>query len=174
MTTFLEGNQNGQGLRIAVVVARFNADITESLLDGCLHHLRQAGVADADLRVVRVPGAFELPLACEALAQQGQADAIVALGCVIRGGTPHFEYVSAAACNGVLEVNLRHRLPVILGVLTCDTLSQAEHRADRDCLLGAQAQIPEHREEKTTPRSNKGAEAAEAALEMATLLRGIS
>lgn len=174
MTTFLEGNQNGHGLRIAVVVARFNADITEALLEGCLHHLHQAGVADADLRVARVPGAFELPVTCEAIAQEGKVDAIIALGCVIRGGTPHFEYVSAAACNGVLEVNLRHRLPVILGVLTCDTLGQAQHRADRECLLGAQAQIPAERDEKHTPRSNKGAEAAEAAIEMATLLRGIS
>jgi len=173
MTTFLEGKQDGQGLRFAIAVARFNADITEALLEGCLQVLTAAGVAPEAIRVVRVPGAFELPLACEALARGGEVDGVIALGCVIRGGTPHFEYVSAAACNGVLEVGLRHALPVILGVLTCDDLAQAQHRAAKDVLQGAGSLLPEERSSKETPRSNKGAEAAEAALEMATLLRRI-
>lgn len=174
MTTLLEGKQDGRGLRIGIAVARFNQDITGALLEGCLHVLREAGVAEDDLTVAWVPGAFELPLACDRLAASGRHDAVVALGCVIRGGTPHFEYVSAAACDGVMEVNLKHELPVVLGVLTCDDLAQARHRADREVLLGAGAQVPAEREAKETPASNKGAEAAETALEMVHLLRGMA
>ncbi len=172
MATFLEGIPTPTSGRYAVVVARFNSDITEALLDGCLHAFEHAGLPADAIDVARVPGAFELPLTCERLASSGRYQAVIALGCVIRGGTPHFDYVCAETCRGVMDVNLRHRLPVVLGVLTCDTLEQALFRADRD-VLASSNQAEDQRTEKVTPRSNKGAEAAEAALEMVALLEEI-
>jgi|FLOH01.1.fsa_nt_gi 6,7-dimethyl-8-ribityllumazine synthase len=169
MATFLEGIPTLTTGRYAVVVARFNSDITEALLDGCLHAFQRAGLPAEAIDVARVPGAFELPLACERLAASGRYQAIIALGCVIRGGTPHFDYVCSETCRGVMDVNLKHHLPVVLGVLTCDTLEQALYRADRAVLTSSNQADP-HRTSKITPRSNKGAEAAEAALEMVSLL----
>ena len=169
MATFLEGIPTLTTGRYAVVVARFNSDITEALLDGCLHAFERAGLEANDIHVARVPGAFELPLACEQLAATCRYKAVIALGCVIRGGTPHFDYVCAETSRGIMNVALQHKLPVMMGVLTCDTLEQAQFRADREVLTGSN-QAPEDRTEKITPRSNKGAEAAEAALEMVALL----
>lgn len=173
MAAFLEGNPAEASGRYAIVVARFNADITEALLDGCLHTLAHHGVDLDQVVVARVPGAFELPLACDRLAETGNYAAVIALGCVIRGGTPHFDYVCAEASRGMMDVNLQRRMPVIMGLLTCDDLAQAQHRADREVLESAN-QADDGRTEKTTPRSNKGSEAAEAALEMVSLLAQIS
>lgn len=142
---------DGAGRRIGVVAARFNGEVVERLLAGALAALREAGVAAAAIEVVRVPGAWEVPLALEALARRGGFDALVALGAVIRGQTAHFEYVAGECSRGVAEVALRHALPVGFGVLTCEDVGQALARA------GGAA-------------GDKGAEAAQAALEMAALL----
>lgn len=146
----LEGSPHGAGRRVAVVVSRFNDEVTGRLLEGALGALRGAGVRDEDLRVVRVPGAFELPFAAQALARAGGWDAVVALGAVIRGDTDHYDYVCSAAQQGCLRVGLDTGVPVAFGVLTCDTDEQAAERAGG-------------------PHGNKGADAALAALEMADL-----
>jgi 6,7-dimethyl-8-ribityllumazine synthase len=132
-------------------VSRFNDNVTTRLLEGARDALRQAGVKDAHVDVVWVPGAFELPVAAEAAAASGRFDAIVALGCVIRGETAHFEYVAGEASRGLGNVALAHRIAVGFGVLTTETLEQAFARAGG-------------------PAGNKGAEAATAALEMAAIL----
>jgi len=172
MATFLEGNPADSNGRFAIVVARFNADITESLLDGCLHTLVQHGVDLDNIDVARVPGAFELPLTCDRLARSGNYAAVIALGCVIRGSTPHFDYVCAETSRGLMDVNLGHGVPVLMGLLTCDDLAQAQQRADREMLQGSDQAEP-GRTEKQTPRSNKGSECAAAALEMSSLLSRI-
>ena len=148
-----EGSLNASGMHFGIAVSRFNAAITESLLEVALATLRHHGAAEADVNIVRVPGAFELPLAAQQLALSPvHYDAIIALGCVIRGGTPHFEYVCRACTDGLLQVGLEFGLPVCFGVLTTDTLAQAQERAG-----GAE--------------SNKGAEAALTAIEMVSVLR---
>jgi 6,7-dimethyl-8-ribityllumazine synthase len=146
-----EGRPVGAGRRIGIAVSRFNEPVTTKLLEGALEALRGAGVAEDDLIVVYVPGAFELPLACEAMADRGGLDAIVALGCVIRGETSHYDYVCEAAEQGVVAVGLQHRLPVLFGVLTTENAEQAFARSG-----GA--------------RGNKGADVALDALRMADLL----
>ncbi|MEP7012812.1 MAG: 6,7-dimethyl-8-ribityllumazine synthase [Acidobacteriota bacterium] len=140
------------GKRFAIVAARFNERIVDRLVDGALDCLVRHGVEAAEVRVVRVPGAWEIPLALDELARLGGFDGLIALGAVIRGGTPHFDYVCSGCANGIAGVSERHRLPVGFGVLTCDTTAQAEERA------GGEA-------------GNKGWDAALAALEMADLLR---
>ncbi|MFK5954962.1 MAG: 6,7-dimethyl-8-ribityllumazine synthase [Planctomycetota bacterium] len=172
MATFLEGNPADSDGRFAIVVARFNADITESLLDGCLHTLALHGVDLDNIDVARVPGAFELPLTCDRLARTGHYGAVIALGCVIRGGTPHFDYVCTETSRGLMDVNLGHGIPIIMGLLTCDDLAQAQFRADRE-MLQSSDQVEPGRSTKQTPRSNKGSECAEAALEMSSLLSRI-
>lgn len=147
-----EGSFNIDGARVAIAVARWNSQITESLLQGAERALQRHGIADVDIDVFRVPGAFELPLACSKLAQTGRFDAVIALGCVIRGGTPHFEYVSGETTRGIGEVALREGLPVAFGVLTTDTLAQAQERSGDNA-------------------ENKGEEAALTALEMISLFR---
>ena len=149
-----EGRPLGAGRRIGIAVSRFNEPVTSKLLDGALSALREAGVADDDLIVVHVPGAFELPLACDAMAGRGGLDAIVALGCVVRGETTHYDYVCEAAEQGVVAVGLQHRLPVLFGVLTTENGEQAFARAG-----GA--------------KGNKGAEVALDALRMADLLQQV-
>lgn len=151
MTREIAGTEDGAGLRVGVVVARFNAFITERLLAGARGALRDCGVADGDVTVVRVPGAFEVPLAADRLASNGEVDVIVCLGAVIRGGTPHFEYVSRAVTDGVGRVMLEFGIPVAFGILTTDTVEQAVDRSAE----GA---------------DNKGAEAARTAIEMARVL----
>ena len=146
----IEGRLDGSGRRFAVVASRFNQRVVEGLVAGALDCLRRHGVAAEDLTVVRVPGAWEIPLALEELAQTGQWHGLVALGAVIRGETPHFDYICTECSRGIAAVGERHRLPVGFGLLTCETTAQAEARS------GGKA-------------GNKGWEAAEAALEMASL-----
>ncbi len=148
----LEGKLAGEGLKIALVVARFNSFITERLLDGALDCLRRHGVADKAMTLVRVPGAWEIPLATKRLVQGRAHDAVICLGAVIRGSTPHFDYVAAEVSKGIAQVSLESGIPVLFGVLTTDTLEQAVERA------GSKA-------------GNKGYAAAEAALEMVNLLK---
>jgi 6,7-dimethyl-8-ribityllumazine synthase len=141
----LEGTPNGSRRGVAVVVARFNGDITSRLLDSALAELERAGVGKDAITVVPVPGAFELPLAAMAFAKTRRYGCVVALGCVIRGETPHFDYVAGEAASGLQLAALETGVPVSFGVLTCETLEQAEARVD------------------------KGAEAVRSALEMADL-----
>lgn len=141
---------DGTGRRFAVVAARFNAEVVDRLLEGALAQLAAHGVARNDIDVVRVPGAWEIPQALDLLARSGRYEALIALGAVIRGETPHFDFVAAECSRGVAEAARTHRRPIAFGVLTCDTLTQALDRA------GGAA-------------GNKGEEAASAALEMAEL-----
>lgn len=145
------GVPDGSGKRFAVVASRFNRQICDALVDGAVACLREHGVAAGDVTVVRVPGAWELPLALAAAAGSGRFDALVALGAVVRGETAHFDFLSAEATAGIARVAERHGLPIGFGLLTCDTLEQAAARAGG-------------------PAGDKGREAAEAALEMAALL----
>lgn len=145
---------DGAGLRVALACGRFNDVITERLLQGARRRLAEVGVSVDDIVEVWAPGAFELPLVAKALAESGRYHAVVTLGAVIRGGTPHFEYVAGECAAGVLRVGLDTGVPVVFGVLTVDTVEQAMERS----VEGA---------------GNKGAESAETAVEMATLLRGL-
>jgi 6,7-dimethyl-8-ribityllumazine synthase len=145
------GMLNGAGRRFGVVASRFNGRLVEPLVAGALDCLRRHGVEPADVHLVRVPGAWEIPAALAELAAAGSVDALVALGVVIRGETPHFDYICAECARGIAAVTERHRVPVGFGVLTCDTTAQAEERA------GGKA-------------GNKGWDAALAALEMADLV----
>ena len=144
----LEGRADGARRSVGIVVSRFNGDITSRLLDGALEALDEAGVDRANVQVVPVPGAFELPLAAMALARTRRYACVLALGCVIRGDTPHFEFVASEAASGLQLAGLETGIPVSFGVLTCDNRRQAEDRA------GGR-------------HGNKGAEAALAGLEMA-------
>lgn len=148
----LEGEHDAQGLRIAVVASRFNELVVDSLLKGALDALARLGASERDLTVVRVPGAWELPLAVDRLCQSRRYDAVVALGAVIRGATPHFDYVAGDCARGLAAAAVSSGVPVGFGVLTTDTLEQALERA------GSKA-------------GNKGADAALSAVEMARLLR---
>jgi 6,7-dimethyl-8-ribityllumazine synthase len=144
----VQGSPNGARRSVGVVVSRFNGDITSRLLDGALDALADAGVARTSIDVMPVPGAFELPLGAMALARTRRYACVIALGCVIRGDTPHFEYVAGEAASGLQLAGLETGVPVAFGVLTCDNRRQAEARAGGE--LG-----------------NKGAEAARSGLEMA-------
>ena len=151
----IEGALSVKNARFCLLVARFNSFVVESLLAGAVDALRRHGAEEADITVVRVPGAFEMPLALEKIAAKGEYDAIVALGAVIRGGTPHFEYVAGECVKGMAQVSLKHGLPIAFGVLTVDSIEQAIERAG-------------------TKAGNKGAEAAMSAIEMVNLLRQIA
>jgi 6,7-dimethyl-8-ribityllumazine synthase len=146
---------DGRDVRVAVVVSRFNHPVSVRLLEGCVHRLEHLGSRVVD--VVWVPGAFEILLASRAMAETGRYDAVVTLGAVIRGDTPHFDYVCRGVTDGVRQVTLETRLPVVFGVLTTDTVEQALDRAAAPGESG----------------TNKGAEAAETAVEMANALRAI-
>ncbi|HET9341901.1 MAG TPA: 6,7-dimethyl-8-ribityllumazine synthase [Candidatus Eremiobacteraceae bacterium] len=150
--------------KFAIVRARFNAPITQALLDGALRAFAAAGISSADVKTVEVPGAFELPVAALWLAQSNEYAAIVAVGCVIRGETPHFDFVAGEAARGLGEVALRTGVPVAFGVLTTDTAAQAAARAS-----SVDASSPEHGNTHRT--SNKGFEAAQAAMAMAAARR---
>jgi 6,7-dimethyl-8-ribityllumazine synthase len=143
-----------QDARIALLVSRFNGFIVESLLEGALDTLKRHGADVRDLQIIRVPGAFEMPLVAQRLAASKRFEALVALGAVIRGGTPHFEYVAGECTKGLAAVSLKYDLPVAFGVLTVDTIEQAIERAG-------------------TKAGNKGAEAALSAIEMISLLRNL-
>ena len=147
-----EGKLDAKGLRFAVVVSRFNSFITERLISGALDALHRSGASDDNIEVVRVPGSWEMPLAASALLEQKRHDAIICLGAVIRGETPHFDYVAGEAAKGLAQTSLAMGVPVAFGVLTTNTLDQAIDRA------GAKG-------------GNKGFEAAMTAIEMANLLR---
>ncbi|MDO8717198.1 MAG: 6,7-dimethyl-8-ribityllumazine synthase, partial [Dehalococcoidales bacterium] len=129
MSNNYEGNLLGKGLKFGVVVSRFNDFITAKLLEGAQDALLRHGVNKADIDIARVPGAFEIPLVAQRLAQTKKYDAIICLGAVIRGGTPHFEYVAAEVSKGIARVSLDTGLPVSFGVITADTLEQAIERA---------------------------------------------
>ncbi|KAB7622760.1 6,7-dimethyl-8-ribityllumazine synthase [Alkalilimnicola sp. S0819] len=148
----LEGDFTVRDVRIALVATRFNAFIVDSLLEGALDTLRRHGVPDERLDVVKAPGAYELPLVVSRLAKSGRYDGIIALGCVIRGGTAHFEYVAGECAKGLGQAMMQHELPIAFGVLTTETIEQAIERAG-------------------TKAGNKGAEAALSTLEMISLLR---
>ncbi len=149
MTTY-EGKLNGKGLKFGLVVGRFNELISGRLYEGALDCLRRHDVDDAGVDTAWVPGAFEMPLVAKKLAQSGRYDAVICVGAVIRGGTPHFDYIASEAAKGIAKVSLDTGVPVIFGVLTTDTIEQAVERA------GAKA-------------GNKGWSAAATALEMANL-----
>ncbi|MCB1760576.1 MAG: 6,7-dimethyl-8-ribityllumazine synthase [Gammaproteobacteria bacterium] len=150
----IEGALNVRKARFCLVVARFNSFVVESLLDGAVDTLKRHGAEESELTIVRVPGAFEMPLVLEKLAAKREHDAIVALGAVIRGGTPHFDYVAGECVKGMAQVSLKHGVPIAFGVLTVDTIEQAIERAG-------------------TKAGNKGAEAAMSAIEMVNVLRQI-
>jgi 6,7-dimethyl-8-ribityllumazine synthase len=152
MANIIEGDQNARGLRFGVVVSRFNDFITSNLLTGALDVFGQYGVDEDDLKVLKVPGAFELPQAARKLCSTGNFDAIVCLGAVIRGETSHFDYICAEASRGVGQVGLEFNVPVLFGVLTTENLEQAVARSG-------------------SGSSNKGRETALAAIEMATLYK---
>ena len=147
----IEGDFTGGKGQYALVVGRWNSFVVEHLLEGALDTLRRHGVSDKQITIVRAPGAFEIPLVCKKIAEKGDADAIIALGAVIRGGTPHFEYVAGECTKGLAMVNMEYGIPVAFGVLTVDTIEQAVERAG-------------------TKAGNKGEEAALSALEMVSLL----
>lgn len=150
----IEGQLTLRGARIALLVSRFNSFVVESLLSGAIDTLKRHGAEDHDLTVIRVPGAYEMPIAAKRLAAAQRYEAIIALGAVIRGGTPHFEYVAGECTRGLSSVSLQYDIPIAFGVLTVDSIEQAIERAG-------------------TKAGNKGAEAAMSAIEMVSLLREI-
>jgi 6,7-dimethyl-8-ribityllumazine synthase len=153
--TTLEGSQSAKGMRFAVVVSKFNDFVTDRLQAGALAALAKAGVAESDITVLRVPGAFEIPSAAREVAKTGGYQAIVCLGCLIRGATPHFEYISSAVSHGLTDASGATGVPMTFGVLTTNSVEEALERA-------------------VDGPGNKGWEAAMAAVEMATLLQRIS
>lgn len=149
-----EGQLVADGLKFGLVASRFNEFITNKLLAGALDALTRHGVADSDIAVAWVPGAFEIPTVAKKMAESGKYDAVICLGAVIRGATPHFDYVAAEVSKGIAHVGLHTGVPVIFGVITTDNIEQAIERAG-------------------TKAGNKGFEAAESAIEMANLLRSM-
>jgi 6,7-dimethyl-8-ribityllumazine synthase len=143
---------SGEGYRFAIVVSRWNEDLTSKLAEGANEALIEAGVPGDAIETFRVPGAFELPVTCQKAAETGEFDAVIALGIVIRGDTPHFDYVAGQAAAGILQASMQTGIPVLFGVITADTMQQALDRTG----------------EKS---DNKGYEAAQSALEMVTLFR---
>ncbi len=155
MPKFIEGKLDAAGLKFGIVVSRFNSFISERLLEGALDALTRHGAADKNIEVLRVPGAFEIPLACQKMAVSGKYDAVICLGAVIRGSTPHFDYVAAEVAKGAAHVSLGTGVPVAFGVLTTDTIEQAVERAG-------------------TKAGNKGFDAAMTAIETANLFKGFA
>jgi 6,7-dimethyl-8-ribityllumazine synthase len=150
----IEGQLTLRGARIALLVSRFNSFVVESLLEGAIDTLKRHGAEENELQIVRVPGAYEMPVAAQRLAATKRYEAIIALGAVIRGGTPHFEYVAGECTKGLSQVSLQYDIPVAFGVLTVDSIEQAIERAG-------------------TKAGNKGAEAAMSTIEMINVLREI-
>ena len=152
MARVIEGSNLSEGLRIGIVVSRFNEFVTKAMLDGALNELRRGGVSDAALTVVWIPGAYEIPLACQNMIQSESVDALVAIGCVIRGETTHYEHIAQSVTDGIQKVSLEHGIPIGFGVLTVENMAQAIERAGGK--LG-----------------NKGRDAARSALEMVQVLK---
>ena len=148
----IEGGLVVDNASFCLVAARFNSFVVESLVEGAVDALKRHGAAEEDITLVRLPGAFEMPVVLEKIAAKGEYDAIVALGAVIRGGTPHFDYVAGECVKGISHVSLQHAVPIAFGVLTVDSIEQAIERSG-------------------TKAGNKGAEAALSAVEMVNLLR---
>ena len=146
-----DNNLDGRGLKVGIVMSRFNLPVCEGLLSACVAELKRLGVADDDMRIANVPGALEIPLVLQSMAQSGRYDALVALGAVIRGDTYHFEVVSNDACRAIMEVQLHTGIPIANGLLTCDTDEQAEVRMQP-----------------------KGTDCAQAAIEMANLKKALA
>jgi len=154
MPKILEGKLLAEGKKFALIVSRFNDFITDRLVGGALDALQRSGAKEADIEIIKVPGAFEIPLVAKKLAQKGKFQAVICLGAVIRGATPHFEYVSAEVSKGIAQVSLETETPVIFGIITSDTIEQAIERAG-------------------TKAGNKGWNAAMSAIEMVNLVEGI-
>jgi len=154
MAKTLEGKLIAKGLKFGMVLSRFNNFIAERLLEGALDALKRSGAEEEDCAVARVPGAFEIPLAAKKMAKSGRYDAIICLGCVIRGATPHFEYIATEVTKGIAHLSLEHEIPISFGVLITDTIEQAIERAG-------------------TKVGNKGFDAAMSAIEMANLMKEI-
>ena len=150
----IEGGLIVEQARFCLVAARFNSFLVESLVDGAIDTLRRHGAEDEAITLVRVPGAFEMPVALEKIATKGQYDAIIALGAVIRGGTPHFDYIAAEVSKGIAQTALETGLPIIFGIITADSLEQAIERAG-------------------TKAGNKGWDAALSAIEMSDLMKNL-
>jgi len=154
MAKTLEGKLIAKGLKFGMVLSRFNNFIAERLLEGALDALKRSGAEEEDCAVARVPGAFEIPLAAKKMAKSGRYDAIICLGCVIRGATPHFEYLATEVTKGIAHLSLENEIPISFGVLITDTIEQAIERAG-------------------TKVGNKGFDAAMSAIEMANLMKEI-
>ncbi|WP_456373435.1 6,7-dimethyl-8-ribityllumazine synthase [Thiolapillus sp.] len=150
----IEGNLVASGGRYCIVVTRWNSFVVSHLEAGALDTLKRHGADEEDITIVRLPGAFEMPVVLDKVAASGKYDAVIALGAVIRGGTPHFEYVAGEAVKGMAQVSLNHGIPIAFGVLTVDTIEQSIERAG-------------------TKAGNKGAEAAATAIEMVNLLKAL-
>ena len=155
MAQYIEGSLRGDGRKIGIVVSRFNSFIAEKLLDGAIDSLVRSGVNSDDIAVARVPGAFEIPLVAQKMARSGRYHAVLCLGAVIRGATPHFDYVAGEVAKGTAQVMLDTSIPVLFGVLTTETIEQAIERAG-------------------TKAGNKGSDVAIAALEMINLLDAVA
>jgi 6,7-dimethyl-8-ribityllumazine synthase len=147
-----KGSHDATGLRFGIVASKFNKFVTSRLLAEAIRALTKAGAQEADLEVVRVPGAFEIPLVARQLARSGRFDAVIALGAIIRGDTPHFDYIAAEASRGILQASMETNVPVVFGVLTTETVAQAIERAD-------------------PTKHNRGAGAAVTAIEMANVMK---
>jgi 6,7-dimethyl-8-ribityllumazine synthase len=154
MPIIVEANLNAQGKKFSIVASRFNDFITDRLVSGAMDALKRSGAAEDDIQIVKVPGAFEIPLIAKKIAARGQHHALICLGAVIRGATPHFDYVSAEVSKGIAQVSLESGTPVIFGILTTDSIEQAIERAG-------------------TKAGNKGWSAAMAAIEMANLIEAV-
>lgn len=152
MPKVTEGKLTGEGLKIGIVASRFNEFITKRLEEGCLDCLARHGVKDQDIQIVRVPGSFEIPLAVQKLAKGKKLDAVIALGALIRGDTPHFDYIASECAKGIAKISQDTGIPVLFGVVTADTIEQAIERAG-------------------TKEGNKGYQAAQAAIEMAGVMK---
>jgi 6,7-dimethyl-8-ribityllumazine synthase len=155
MPKYIEGNLDAAGSSFGILVSRFNSFISERLLEGALDALLRHGASDEDIVVARVPGAFEIPLAARKMAESGRYSAVICLGAVIRGATPHFDYVASEVSKGVAHVSLDSGVPVVFGVLTTDSIEQAIERAG-------------------TKAGNKGFDAAMTAIETVNLLKGLA
>lgn len=165
-----QGSLTAQGAKFAIILSRFNEDIGSRLLGGCISCLKKYGSTDDSIDVYTVPGAFEIPVTAEKLAAQNKYSAIICLGAVIRGGTPHFDYVAGGAAEGIMQAGIKYKLPIIFGVLTTDNYDQAMERS-----------VPvENINEKNNDKNskelgtgNKGWDSALTAIEMANLFSGI-
>ncbi len=152
MAKYIEGNLSADGKKFGILVARFNSFIAERLVEGAIDTLIRSGASDDDIEVVRVPGAYEIPLVAQKMARSGRYDAVICLGAVIRGATPHFDFVAGEAAKGIAMASMDADLPIIFGILTTDTIEQAIERAG-------------------TKAGNKGSDCASAAIEMVSLLK---